>query len=132
MPSYKTYLNDFSNDYKTHLQKLQILPLVYIFNISDVMLFINSLKFSTSAFDIRKFIHFTTGDTHLATSHKLQHSRSSNSLGSNFYFQRLPRIWNTLPIINCEFHSNIMHAYFHFYVHAIIVTNTQKLLILIT
>ena len=37
-----------------------------------------------------------------AASNKLQHSRSPNMLTSNFYFNRLPKIWNALPIIDQE------------------------------
>ena len=39
----------------------------------------------TSAFDTRNF-----------------HATILTNLSGNFYFQRLPRIWNALPIINCD------------------------------
>ena len=40
-----------------------------------------------------------THDQDLA-SYKLQHISDTNVSSSNFYFNRLPRIWNVLPIID--------------------------------
>jgi len=35
-----------------------------------------------------------------ATDNKLQHERKSDNQSYNFYFYRLPHLWNALPIIN--------------------------------
>ena len=72
-----------------------------IFDINDIMFFINSLKTPTSAFDIRNFIHFATGDTRLAKSHKLQHAISSTNLSSNF---RICHGYTLCP-------ENVLHAF---------------------
>ena len=45
-----------------------------------------------------------SGDTHLAANWKLKHTRSTNNLAKNFYFNRFPRLWNTLPFINITSH----------------------------
>ena len=96
----KYILNDYSSDYKTRLSKLNILPLMYILDISDIMFTIKSLKFPSEAFSITEYITFASGNTRLGSSNKLQHLRNSNVSSSNFYFSRIPRIWNALPIID--------------------------------
>jgi len=73
---------------------------MYFLDISDIMFLIKCLKIPSSAFKIKNCINFISGGSHLATSNKLQHNRNSNVLSANFYFNRLPRIWNALPIIN--------------------------------
>ena len=40
--------------------------------------------------------------TRLASGNKLLQTRSPDNSTSNFYFNRLPRIWNALPIINYQ------------------------------
>ena len=69
-------------------------------DISDIMFAIKSLKSPTIAFSITDHITFASGNTRLGSSNKLQHSRNFNVTSSNFFFNRLPRIWNALPIIN--------------------------------
>jgi len=98
----KYILNDYSSNYKSRLLELKILPLMYILDICDIMFFIKSLKSPTNAFNITDYVKFTSGNTRLGSSNKLEHLRSTNVSNSNFYFSRLPRIWNTLPIINCD------------------------------
>ena len=46
---------------------------MYTLEISDIMFFINNLKFPINLFDINNFVHFTTEITHQASSNKLQH-----------------------------------------------------------
>ena len=38
----KVILNDYTFDYKSHLIKLQLLPLMYMYNLSDILFFIIS------------------------------------------------------------------------------------------
>ena len=67
----KYILNDYVSDYKSHLIKLQILPLMYILDLNDVIFFVRSLKSPHEGFNIENFISFTLGDTRSANSHKL-------------------------------------------------------------
>ena len=99
----KHVLNDFTSDYKSRLiNKLQLLPLMYIFDLSDIMLFIKSYKTPHAAFDITNHVSLATGNTRLSIHHKLNQTRSSDNTTKNFYFNRLPRLWNYLPVINTE------------------------------
>ena len=96
----KYILNDCTSNYKFRLLELQILPLMYVLDICDIMFFIKSLKAPTNAFNITDYIKFTSETTQSGSSYKLQHIRNTNVSSSNFYFNRLPRIWNVLPIID--------------------------------
>ena len=55
----KYMLNDFRSDYKSRLIALGLLPLMYIFELSDIMFCVRSLKSPTKNFNISEFIHFT-------------------------------------------------------------------------
>ena len=90
----KYILNDFTSDYKSRLIHTQLLPLTYIL---DVMFFIKSLKNHHDGFNIINYIKFVTGNACSALSNKLQQTKSTNNTLKNFYFNRLPRIWNTYP-----------------------------------
>ena len=49
----KYVLNDYVSDYKTSLLKLKLLPLMYFFELQDIMFVVKSLKFPTNNFNIR-------------------------------------------------------------------------------
>ena len=83
---------------------MQLLPLTYILDLNDVMFFIKSLHNHHDGFNINDHIKFATGNTRLASSNKLHQTRSTNNTSKHFYFNRLPRIWNTLPIIDLNDH----------------------------
>ena len=96
----KFILNDYESDYFTRLTKLNLLPIMYHFELSDLMFAIKSLKSPTNNFDISKFISFCSGSTRSAVTGKLQHTMKSNNKLRHFYFSRLPRLWNALPPID--------------------------------
>ena len=112
----KYILNDYTSDYKSRLLKLHILPLMYTLDLNDIMFFIKNLKTRHDGFDIKSYISFVTGNTRLATSNKLQHNRSTDMMANNFYFNRLPRLWNALPIIDINLHpDNIKQKLLHYF-----------------
>jgi len=64
----KYILQDFSSDYKSHLTNLNLLPLMYVFEVSDIMFFINNIKNPTSSFNISSYMyHFHTVELDLLT-----------------------------------------------------------------
>ena len=91
----KYILQDFSSDYKTRLTKLNLLPLMYIFEISDIIFFVNSLKHPTPSFNINLYISFSHSTTRSNTP---QHIFTNKE--RHFYFNRICRLWNSLPIID--------------------------------
>ena len=81
---YKTYstirvypetfiLNCYSSDYKSHLIKLHLLPLMYVLDINDIMFYIKNLH---TGFSIDNYVKFVTGSNRLASGHKLIQTRS--------------------------------------------------------
>ena len=91
----KFVLNDYTSDYKTRLIQLGMLPLMYIYEIADILFFIKSLKTPTDKFNILNYVNFNTGSTT-----KLHHKTSHTNAAMNSYFVRIPRLWNSLPIID--------------------------------
>jgi len=65
----KYVLQDYNSDYKTHLTKLQLLPLLmYVLEVSDLMSCVNCIKNPTSSFNINNIIpmyHFLTAEPDL-------------------------------------------------------------------
>ena len=53
-------------------------------------------------------ISFASGDTRAAANHKLQHNRSPTNAINNFYFNRLPRLWNALPVIDLALNTKVI------------------------
>ena len=87
-------------NYKDRLSSLHILPLMYHLELNDLMFFIKSLKFPTDHFNINNFISFSTSNTRSATHNKLNHTKSATNSHRHFYFNRLPRLWNSIPPID--------------------------------
>ena len=52
---------------------------------------------------------FATRNTQLAIHHKLNQIRSSDNISKNFYFNRLPRKWNYLLVINTDLNFPTMY-----------------------
>ena len=98
----KYILNDYSSDYKYRLLTLQLLPLMMEFEVYDIMFFIRCLKDSSSSdsFSVLSFIRFSRGTTRASSHLKMIHSLSRTNSASHFYFNRLPRLWNSLPPID--------------------------------
>ena len=96
----KYILNDYASSYRSRLIHLSLLPLMYIYELNDIMFFIKSLKRPTISFKITNYVSFSSGTTRSSINCKLVHKRSRLNTNRHFYFNRLPRLWNTLPPIN--------------------------------
>ena len=96
----KYILNDYNSDYKTRLIKLNLLPLMYTFELCDILFFIKSIQNPSNHFNIQSFITFSSHSTRSSSCNKLQHVYTSSNKQRNFYFNRLPRTFNNLPAID--------------------------------
>ena len=75
-----------------HLLYLKLLPLMMVL---EIKFFIKSLKEPSNHFDISRY---GSGWTRLSSHLKLRHASAATSNSSrNFFFKRLPRLWNSLP-----------------------------------
>ena len=94
----KYILNDYHmyTDYKSHLIRLNLLPITYILDIADIMFLIKSLKNPTDNFYILNYVSFSNNQTR-SSNYKLKHTFISTNQSRNFYCNR---IWNALPVID--------------------------------
>ena len=119
----KFILNDSTSDYKSRLSSLHILPLMYFFELTDLMFFIKSIKNPADHFNIKDFISFSGSNTRSTSHHKLLHSKVSTNYSRHFYFHHISRLWNSLPPINLDaslftIKSNLVkHLWAHFDSH---------------
>ena len=61
------------------------------------------MKAPTDHFDIRNHIQFAKNPTRSGTSSKLVHAKALQSSQHHFYFNRIVRLWNHLPVIDTSF-----------------------------
>ena len=64
-----------------------------------------SLKYPTPSFNISNYVTFNNSNTR-SSNIKLHHKILSNSICANSYFYRLPRLWNSLPVIDLTLSFN--------------------------
>jgi len=98
----KYMLSDYSSNYKSRLLELKLLPLMYLFELQDILFAIKSIKSPTKQFTITDFISFNTANTRSGSSNKLIHQTHLNNISRHSYFHRLPNLWNALPIIDLD------------------------------
>ena len=68
--------------------------------LNDIMFFIKSLKAPTSSFNILNFVQFCSSATRSSTHLKLKQPFCKKNSVRHSYFNRLPRLWNSLPPID--------------------------------
>ena len=90
----------YYSDYHSRLIKLELLPLMYTFDLFDIVFILKSLKYPSPSFNIMNFITFNTNKTRSSAHGKLIHQMSSNNLARNFFFFRIPQLWDALPPID--------------------------------
>ena len=93
----KFILNDYSMDYKSRLTNLGLLPLMYVFELFDILLLIKALKFPDPSFPVLEYVAFSHASTRSSSFSKLTSRRASTSLHQHAYFFRITRLWNFLP-----------------------------------
>jgi len=71
----KYILNDYQSTYKSRLEQLNLLPVMYVYELSDLMFLIKSLKSSSDNFNIKDHITFARSHTRSGMHNKLQHPR---------------------------------------------------------
>ena len=59
----KCILNNYISSYKTCLTKLKLLPLMYLFELHDILFAIKSIKAPTTHFNITDYINFNSTNT---------------------------------------------------------------------
>ena len=96
----KFILGDFSLDYKSRLTSLNLLPLMYLYELADILFLVKQLLSPDPCFPISNFITFVSSSTRSSSSLKLKHLSPQTNLTHHPYFSRIVRLWNALPVID--------------------------------
>ncbi len=83
--------------YKERLIHLNLLPLMYHLELLDVAFFVTSIKNTSNHFDISRYVEISTGKTRSSNKTTIKHKFASSSKHYHFYFNRISRLWNSLP-----------------------------------
>ena len=95
-------VNNRHLSYKECLANLALLLLMMQFEIANILFFVRLMKNQNSCFSISKYITLSSHDTRLKIFFKLGHAKSSSNSMRQLYFNRLPRLWNSLPYIDLD------------------------------
>ena len=98
----KFILHDNISCYKSRLLTLRMLPLMMQLEMNDILFFITSIKNPTERFNILNYVTFSKASTRSSSKFKLVHNLSRTNQNRHFYFNRLPRLWNSLPSIDLD------------------------------
>ena len=114
-------MNDMSMDYSDRLLNLNILPLMMQYEISDIMFLVKCIKNPSNYFNISDFVLFSSSNTRSSAHLKLKHSIPKNNTLRQFYFNRIPRLWNSLPSFDLDLpiatiRSKLQHFFWNHFI----------------
>jgi len=98
----KYILNDYNSDYKSRLVSLKLLPLMYVYELQDILFTVTNLKSPCKDFDISEFVYFSSHSTRSSQGMKMSHKRAKNNISKHTFFNRIPRLWNAVLPIDVE------------------------------
>ena len=86
---------------------------------NDILFFIKSLKSPTPAFNIHDYVTFNISTTRSGSFNKLIHNFASTNHTRHFYFNRITRLWNSLPVIDLNLSTSTIKSklYHYFWTH---------------
>ena len=96
----KFALGDLSSDYKSRLLSLNLLQLMYTYELADILFLVKQLQSPDPSFPIFKFITFVSSSTRSSSSSKLKRLSLQTNLTHHSYFSRKVRLWNVQPAID--------------------------------
>ena len=105
----KFVLHNYTIDYKSRLISLKLLPLMYWLEIQDVLFLLKHIKLPADNFNIFDHVSFVTSCTRASTRKDLKQNFSRCSTTSHFYFNRVVKLWNKLPIVLSESYTKNKH-----------------------
>ena len=83
-------------DYKSRLANLAILPLMYFYELQDLLFLMKCLLDPDDGMNIRSFVSFSSS-SRSSRSGKLSYNLCHTSIYRHFYFNRIVRLWNAIP-----------------------------------
>ena len=106
--------NAYTSDYKTHLQQIDLLPLMYWYDLQDILYLINDICFQNPPDNINLFDHiaFTTSSTRSSSNNKLITRYTYYIVSAcHFYFHRVVRLWSAMLYVNLNLPFNSINKY---------------------
>jgi len=97
-------------DYKSRLVQLNLFPLMYWYELTDIMFLVKCLKNPKARLNISEYVVFSSTKIRPASYFKLTCYYSRTNLSRHFYFNmyRVFRLWNALPLIDLNLSSDIL------------------------
>ena len=93
-------------DYKMRLLNLKLLPITLFLEVQDILLFVKLIIDPPDNFSISDYIIFLDSFTRSSSQGKIRSALPlklpKSSLSNHFYFNRIVRIWNSLPLIDLD------------------------------
>ena len=88
------------------IDKTETFPLVYLFELQDILFAIKSIKTPTIQFNITNYINFNSPSTRISANTKLIRPPHSNNDSQHSYFHPLPPLWNAMPVFDLNMSFN--------------------------
>ena len=110
----KFILNDYISSYKSRLQQLNLLPLMYIYELNDLMFLIKSLNTPTDYFDTRHYISFNTNSLRIWNPLETMLPQDSIRHSSSFLFQPNCKTLES-PTCNKLILTTLCHQIYYYY-----------------
>ena len=116
-------LQDYSSDYKTRLLSLKLLHLMYWLELQDILYLFRCFKDPSDNFFIQNLVSIVHLNTRSTARNKLRIKLSKTSHSQHVYFNRVPRLWNSLPPLDLALSYNTLKHHLkqlfwkHFTVH---------------
>ena len=97
----KFITNDYISDYKSRLMQLHLLPLMYQYELQDLLFLIKCLQNQPDNINIHDHVNFVTTSTR-RNNQMLRYNYARTSITRHSFFNRVVRLWNALQPINIE------------------------------
>jgi hypothetical protein len=97
-------------DYRNRLIHLKLLPLMMEYEIADIMFLVKSIKFPSDHFRFCDYVQFCSHPTRGSSNLKLKHYLCRTEIERNFYFNRITRLWNSLPTLDINLPLSVIKS----------------------
>ena len=126
------YITSTELDYKSRLIDTKLLPLSLWLEAQDIFLLIKLMKDPPNNFNITDYISFVSTSTRAATMNRIKRSiplKPRLNTTRHFYFNRVVRLWNTIPNIDLQLPFNsiksyILDIFWHIFIQQFDVNNS--------
>ena len=110
--------------------KLHLLPLMYWYDLQDLLFLVKCLQNPSDNFNIFNYVSFSATTTRSNSAGKLKHNFRRTSTTRHFYFNRVVRLWNKIPEhidLTLSFNSIKNHLSSHLWDHFITNFNPNSI-----